>query len=79
MNLTLRKQRIIAALTDFPEGHLSYTLGEIAGAMNIADEIMHLRRMGFDIVCRMEPFITQDGEKSRVGRYVLQGSRGPQI
>lgn len=75
--LTPRQQRAVDALTEKTEGILSYELGRITGAMNIADLIMILRRMGFNIDCQMEPFTTQDGDKSRVGRYLLRAeSRG---
>ncbi|OGR01455.1 MAG: hypothetical protein A2511_00860 [Deltaproteobacteria bacterium RIFOXYD12_FULL_50_9] len=73
--LTPRQQRIVTALTENIGGVLSYDLRQIAGAMNIADEIKILRRRGVGIICEFEPFITRDGVKSKIGRYRLEQSR----
>lgn len=69
--LTPRQRRIMTALNGNPDGIWSFDLGLIAGALNVADAIMRLRRMGVNILCEMEPFVNQDGEKSSVGRYRL--------
>lgn len=69
--LTPKQRRIMAALNGSPSGIWSFDLGRIAGALNVAQQIMLLRRMGVKIICETEPFVNQDGEKSRVGRYRL--------
>ena len=76
--LSPRKRRTITALEENPGGLLSYDLGRMVGAMNIADVVMHLRRTGFNISCELEPFTTQDGERSKVGRYRLH-KRGAEV
>jgi hypothetical protein len=77
--LNPRQQRAITAFNENPGGLLSYELGRIVGAMNVPDLIMTLRGLGFNIPCELEPFITQDGVKSRVGRYRLIVQEGQQI
>lgn len=74
--LTPRHQRIHAALTETNEGILSFTLREICKCQNVADEVMAMRRQGFNITCELEPFITVDGVKSRIGRYRLVSREG---
>lgn len=74
--LTPRHHRIHAALTDFPEGILSFTLRHICGCQNIADEVMSMRRQGFNIICEILPYITQDGVKSKTGRCRLVNQDG---
>lgn len=69
--LTPKQRRIMAALNGSPSGIWSFDLGRIAGALNVAQQIMLLRRMGMNIICEMEPFVNQDGEKSQVGLYRL--------
>lgn len=77
--LTPRHQRIIDALTATPKSILSYDLRAIARCQNIADEVQQLRKLGFKIVVEMEPFVTVDGVKSRIGRYRLADQEGIQI
>lgn len=75
--LTPRQQRILAALNSTSkDGILSYDLRQIAGCMNIADEVMELRRLGVSITCELEPFTTLDGRKSKIGRYRLEQPGG---
>ncbi len=74
--LTPRHQRIHTALTDTPAGLLSFDLRHKCGCMNIADEVMAMRRQGFKITCTMEPFITADGGKGKIGRYRLVNQEG---
>lgn len=69
--LTPRHKRIHKALKENPAGLLSFDLRNKCGCMNIADEVMVMRRQGFDIACELEPFITCDGIKSKIGRYRL--------
>lgn len=69
--LTPRHERILNALTQTPEGILSFTLREICKCQNVADEVMAMRRRGFNISCELEPYITMDGAKSKIGRYRL--------
>ena len=69
--LTPKQRRIMAALNGSPSGIWSFDLGRLAGALNVAQQIMLLRRMGVNIICEKEPFVNQDGEKSSVGRYRL--------
>ncbi len=71
LNLTLRQQRILDALEATKTGILSFELRQIAGAMNVAHEVQELRRKGYKISCNMEPYTTQDGVRSRIGRYLL--------
>ena len=72
--LTPRHQRIHAALAEVaPKGILSFDLRHKCGCMNIADEVMAMRRLGFNITCELEPFVTVDGVNSRIGRYCLAG------
>lgn len=73
--LTLRQQRIVTALSESNSGILSYELRGIAGCMNIADEVQILRRRGVPIVCELEPFVTRDGAKAKIGRYKLELGR----
>lgn len=68
---TPRQRRIIATLLSHPEGVLSFDLRHAAGCANISDEICTLREKGFQITCEMEPYTTQDGARSNVGRYCL--------
>lgn len=74
--LTPRHRRISNALNETPEGILSFTLREICKCQNVADEVMAMRRQGFNITCELEPFITVDGIKSKIGRYRLVSQRG---
>lgn len=74
--LTPRHQRISNALNETPEGILSFTLREICKCQNVADEVMAMRRRGFNITCELEPFITVDGVKSYIGRYRLVSREG---
>lgn len=74
--LTPRQQRILEALTENPEGLLSFDLRHKCGCMNIADEVMAMRRLGFNIPCELEPFVTVDGVKSKIGRYLLVNQEG---
>jgi len=71
--MTPRHQRIFAALAGSSKGILSFTLREICQCQNVADEVMAMRRQGFKITCELEPYITQDGAKTKIGRYRLDG------
>lgn len=72
MKRTPRQQRILNALNENINGILSFELRKIAGCMNIGDEVQILRRRGVPIICEMEPFITKDGAKTKIGRYRLE-------
>ncbi|MCX5875752.1 MAG: hypothetical protein NT087_05555 [Deltaproteobacteria bacterium] len=74
--LTPRHQRIVAALSENPIGILSFDLRQKCGCMNIADEVMAMRRLGFNITCELEPYTTEDGVKSKIGRYRLAAGCG---
>ena len=74
--LTPRQQRIVNALTEIPKGLLSFDLRKKCGCMNIADEVMAMRRLGFNITCKLEPYTTEDGVKSKIGRYRLVSQGG---
>lgn len=77
IKLTPRHQRIHAALAEVaPEGILSFDLRDKCGCMNIGDEVMAMRRQGFNITCELEPFVTVDGVKSKIGRYRLVSQEG---
>jgi len=73
INFTPQHHCIYAALTDFPEGVLSATLREICKCQNIADDVMAMRRQGFNISYELEPYTTEAGVESKIGRYRLKG------
>ncbi|MDR3631386.1 MAG: helix-turn-helix domain-containing protein [Desulfocapsaceae bacterium] len=75
--LSARHRRILKALTENPAGLRSFDLRKHCGCMNVADEVMAMRRRGFDIPCTMEPYKTVDGTESRIGRYRLVGQGMP--
>jgi len=76
LQLSPRHQRILNALSEAPNGILSFTLREICQCQNVADEVMAMRRRGFIISCELEPYRTVDGAKTKIGRYRLVSQEG---